>query len=1696
MKNVRQGIPVSNSSRTESVLPILEAIKAEFEVVMGSPERVRAACFQLRKQLGKPPTPSDLEHLVQLLPLLGKRMGIIATALFDLFDEITLITDNPWPLLQGMLAAKEKKLVRRALNRALSLAESGSLSIDLNIAKFFANRIEEDRGPLKEPECLSIVTKIINRLSSPLPSGQENHLEAFYIQEKDFKLRSLAARIMDLKGEPVSHDLAEKIIGKDALQFLAPYLDYTRATHLDLLYLVAVYGKPPPCILALQKAEAICGRQLLQEVIAEFGWGHVNLGLEVHIYVSVKIGNSFPLMMAPSEALLFDFIKDFRRSGESYLFVAHGGRYAEGLDEATCEDPVARFRSYNLTHSYLLSDLISVSPLTREKILRIVDWMDKVVFDFTTLFSPYAEDCSILPDVYTQLRERIISELEKSGQEPYLSPELNRLVQTFEDPKSLSEVRTLHGLKRYLHQRGLHLGFRLVETGRATNRTVSLAVSSPKKILRVARYINYTDFDQEAEAASLTLIPYPVSIVVDGYARPILHGQDSLPDVKVFCYGNEVHYYLSFRNHPAFLRIDFSPPLQGGMIDLQYYGVSKYDIDAHPNPSLDAIQEFFRSLEYDIKVIDTHVHARYDKERALDLGMLCEKAEALFRLVPYFMEIDWAIGSLNLNAEARKAVTEAWAHFLITWGVLPLKQLLTRDRQGILMKIERGPAGDREIAWSGQRPYCDTFTSSFPVDLFGKLRLLFSQIGLDTIHLPKRYATQNLGQIPIENLLLKPLRRAVRIGQIIETPGGFHRAPQEFFQRESEAERFAHILASHEEDIVSSAAVARLVRPLDQALHFQTTGSVNGYDVQRALFPICGENLSIYVLRDFEDIIRLALFTQGDILCLRREVPSLCWQSNGCVDAFELARLLRRNNYAVPDLAPVSKEDIDKREDIQALFDHTNPAARPKSFPDERILKGQKVSPGRAVATVFFGTEGRSPEDFEGKLLVAPCVRPEDYPFLYHSAGIVSTGGGILSHAGLTAMQLRKPALIIQGQWQRSLDDKLFFLYRTVAYREESKEVLGYHVTIRFDMHEHEHILREGDLVVLDSDEGVLRILGQDREALAFHENFHHFCEASRRLSESEDKKKILILRGRRLRALHQIEKILSRLTDSVLARHAVHELLMTEYLSFTAGSREEKFQLLSILLNNPSVSKTSYDLLLKIFNDLRFRHNRLVEEAFHATQSSNDLYEILYLRLQILSLRHTIEGVFTTLKGCVFDSVSMEAMMNSNIDLLVRRRLEIMRDALAQKVYKANASVLGQFGLRHLVRQIERLDSLLETAPELRTPIERIKTRMVQREEINQGLLESRRVLDSEDGGFELFPFIGWKAANLAEIERLLGKDTVPQWYAVTHCAFQEIMGKPLEKTIDHKDETFTKSLREAINMILSRHDLDNIHKSHQIRRLWDDIALPPELVDDVLASYHRMNERLTNGTKQGEDILEAFVAIRSSALEEDTETAARAGEFDTFLFIQGERALLEHLKKAWSGLWTERAIHNRQILGVGLEEPGGGVIIQRIARSRTSGVLQTVNIADGNFREMVINAGWGLGEGIVSGTVAADMITVAKQSIKENTPLRFRYITGDKQEHLVFDERTGLGTVRAKTLYHQRLRPSLEYTELCDLARTAAKLEAAYGYPLDIEFCIEGTKLWLLQVRPVATFMATLQETLQRYPLAKQGNPNSYNN
>jgi phosphohistidine swiveling domain-containing protein len=1655
---------------------LLRALAEQFEVAMGKPERVQDSCEQLQRLLSSPPSEADIHYLLQLTPLLAKPSRALVLPLFGFMEQATEDCAKPWPLLKGLLSVRDRDLARRALTLADRRARDGSMVVDRELLLFFAQQVETPGSPLAEPELLLLIRDMIRARDVSQQPTLGDPVVSLFAEETDASIRNLAARLLDSSGEPVTLGLAKELLGAEATLVLAPYLIYTRATHRDILSLIPPPHSSPPALPSISTAHRALGEKLLREIIAELGWQRLALGIEIQPYVRVAAGENFPLMLHPSEAQLARRCGRVHAVDELFVVTAHGGMTTATAEPAGASEPAKVFREYNLVHAQLLADFLAVAPLTRERVQGILDRMERVVRDFITLFSSLHDECTILPGLYGDLKGKIAGELQRN--ESDLSLELTRLVMMFEDPPSLGKVQTLHGLKRYLHQKALQLGFKLVQRNISTNRTMDVVIASRKRILRHVGGIRYSDFEPEEETGqSPRRIPYPVKIVADGFARQAIVGHESFPRVDIFCYGNEVHYFLAYKNHPAFLRINYAPPFQGGMIDLEYYGVSKYELAEHPDLSLPALRRFFKSLEFDAQVESTRVHARYDKEQAPDLRSLCEKAEAMFRLAPYLLDIDWTIGSLRLDAEAQVKVAEAWASFFEAWGVLPLRQLLTADRQGIMQSIAITPTGRQEKVWSGAGPYQDRF-SDWPADFLPKLVAAAEELHAGVMP-PGPGPTRSLtAQIRLERSILASLRHSVARGELKEKPDGYAISPAQAFERRAAAEHFAQIIASGDADVEASATLASLVAPLERILPFRTIGSVEGFTVQSAQLPLKDDDLTVYVLREEHGTVCLAFYAYGDTLYRSRATGSQEWKTNARADAMEFGSVLRRANYPAPGLEARATAGSDRVREIRDLLAHA-PRHRPRMpIPGEQTLVGLRASPGRFSGRALFGTKSRLPEEFDGAVLVSPALQPEDSPYLYRAAGIVSTGGGILSHAGLLAAQFRKPAIIVSGHWESGPSKRPQLHSVSSDYEEEEKTASGYRTTIRTYQRDRDVILREGDLLALESGEDVVRVLGQEVETLEFHEGILQLADAEASLGRAALDSDILLARGRRIRARHQLEKVFRKMSDAGLTCHALSELLLGR-----AVAPVDRLHLLRIILANPHVAETAR-------GHLRWVSQRLFESALTSLAKakrqipdSGSLYEVLHLRLEALRAHQTNAEASAPLEETGLEARREDPNALGELDQLACGRLAQLRVENAQSLCRIDPHS-GNARMRHLLRERRRLENVIGGAEEQPDRFAPLAAELDRRDSAVRSALLQKIVVWPEDGGIELFPLIGWKAANLAEIRCLAPDLNVPPWFAVTDRAFKQMLESPIVEALPGGTKVLFEgpTVIAAIEAVLRNPRLNHAQQSSQIRGLWDSIILPDNVVREVLAAYRRIAPpaSLSDGGS-------ALVALRSSSHQEDTEFATRAGEFDTFLFIRGEGALLQYLKRTWSGLWSERSLHHRSILRSPLSRAGGGVIVQSMVDSRVSGVVQTINIAMNDFREIVINAGLGLGMGIVSGTVAADHVVVAKGGDPEKGSIRFRYETAEKREYVVYDRRAGFGTLQCEAPYHQRRRPALEYAELCELVGAATRLERLYGYPLDIEFGIEGGRLWMLQARPVPQSLSTLQETTGHYPLSE---------
>ena len=312
-----------------------------------------------------------------------------------------------------------------------------------------------------------------------------------------------------------------------------------------------------------------------------------------------------------------------------------------------------------------------------------------------------------------------------------------------------------------------------------------------------------------------------------------------------------------------------------------------------------------------------------------------------------------------------------------------------------------------------------------------------------------------------------------------------------------------------------------------------------------------------------------------------------------------------------------------------------------------------------------------------------------------------------------------------------------------------------------------------------------------------------------------------------------------------------------------------------------------------------------------------------------------------------------------------------------------------------------------------------------------------------------------GGKGLNLARTAR--GGFPVPPGFIISTAAYRAFTGSnQIDKRIADLFRTLSVEEPRSLETV-----------SEGIRRQFEVGALPKEVESAILKAYRLLAEQTGS----------APVAVRSSANAEDLAGASFAGQQDTFLNIQGEQALLDSVKRCWASLWTARAISYRARQGIPPETVALAVVIQQMVRAESAGILFTANPVSGVRDELLINASWGLGEAIVGSLVVPDNIVVDKASGRTKS-----MTIADKT---VMTVRTGNGTEERPVPTSKRHRRTLGRRQVAELARLGQAIERYYGTPQDIEWCFEGGRFYIVQVRPITT----LQEQAVRWVAPGKG-------
>ena len=319
--------------------------------------------------------------------------------------------------------------------------------------------------------------------------------------------------------------------------------------------------------------------------------------------------------------------------------------------------------------------------------------------------------------------------------------------------------------------------------------------------------------------------------------------------------------------------------------------------------------------------------------------------------------------------------------------------------------------------------------------------------------------------------------------------------------------------------------------------------------------------------------------------------------------------------------------------------------------------------------------------------------------------------------------------------------------------------------------------------------------------------------------------------------------------------------------------------------------------------------------------------------------------------------------------------------------------------------------------------------------------------------------PFAGGKGANLGEISHL--DVPVPPGFVITAQAYDYFIQEA--------------GLKQKIKDALSGMDFEDTKTLNEITtkiRHWISTAeLPDEMEKEIWKAYDKLGA-MTFDEKDKHGIAyevltrapePTFVAVRSSATAEDLAEASFAGQQDSFLFIKGKTNLTQAIKDCFASLFTARATYYRNKQGFGGVDVSLAVVVQKMIDSEKSGVMFSKNPSY-NDDNVIVDAVWGVGEGIVSGAVTPDEYLVSRdmkivsKKISEKKIAMTRNSAGDKI------------TVNLNESYSKQ--QVISDDKIKKLAKIALKLEEHYGKPQDIEFALDNKDdIYIVQTRPITT-------------------------
>jgi pyruvate,water dikinase len=347
--------------------------------------------------------------------------------------------------------------------------------------------------------------------------------------------------------------------------------------------------------------------------------------------------------------------------------------------------------------------------------------------------------------------------------------------------------------------------------------------------------------------------------------------------------------------------------------------------------------------------------------------------------------------------------------------------------------------------------------------------------------------------------------------------------------------------------------------------------------------------------------------------------------------------------------------------------------------------------------------------------------------------------------------------------------------------------------------------------------------------------------------------------------------------------------------------------------------------------------------------------------------------------------------------------------------------------------------------------------------------------VLDLQQVDEEQIALVGGKGAHLGSLTRIDGFG-VPPGFCVTTEAFRRIIANMPSidrlSSLSPDDQgairTLSAEIRQTIEATPIPDDLAAAitreleqraereraeRQSAELERAEPEGAEPKQSPELNRSAEPKQSPELNRS---------AAYAVRSSATAEDLPTASFAGQQDTYLNVIGPEAILQHISRCWASLFTERAVTYRQRNGIDHRTVAMAVVVQRMVSPLASGVMFTADPVTGNRTVAAVDAGFGLGEALVEGLINPDVFKVRDGQVIAKT-------IAAKQ--LAIQARPEGGTQKVALDPQRQEQPALTDEQAVRLVVLGRRIEAHFGSPQDIEWCLAGDGFQIVQSRPITT-------------------------